>query len=107
VQSSSRAGQNHYTAKVAMRAAGTAELSQFWFPGWSASIDGTPVPTKPTGPSAIVSCEVPSGEYTLEFRYGGLPQRRTGLLITGIFAVLSVLALTFAGWIGQPVKGDA
>jgi len=34
------------------------------------------------GPQATVSCEVPPGEHTVEFSYRGLPQRRTGIIIS-------------------------
>jgi len=34
------------------------------------------------GLQATVSCEVPPGDHTLEFSYRGLPQRRTGIIIS-------------------------
>jgi hypothetical protein len=91
-------GQNHYRVRLQMPAPGKAALFQFWFPGWEAEVDGVPVPTAPTGRQAVVACEVPAGQHAVEFRYRGLPQRRTGLLVSLLSAALAVgVCLSAAG----------
>jgi hypothetical protein len=53
-----RLHQNYYRSQVEMLAPGKAELLQFWFPGWQASVHGTPVQTGPSGSQAIVSAGI-------------------------------------------------
>jgi hypothetical protein len=85
--------QNHYRSRVQMSGTGKAELLQFWFPGWRATVDGIQVGTTPSGPQAVVSCEVPAGEHVVEFRYRGLPQRRTGIVVSIIAVAIGACAL--------------
>lgn len=84
--------QNHYRSHVQMSGTGKAELRQFWFPGWQATVDGIPVGTAPSGPQAVASCEVPAGEHVVEFRYRGLPQRRTGIVVSIIAVAIGLCA---------------
>jgi len=84
---------NEYRADLEMRSTGVVQLEQFWFPGWQAAIDGVPAATTPTGPQAVVSCEVPAGHHAVEFRYEAMPQRRTGWLVSLATLVLSALAI--------------
>jgi hypothetical protein len=75
-----RLHQNYYRSQVEMLAAGKAELLQFWFPGWQASVDGTPVKTGPSGSQAIVSCNLPAGDHVVEFIYRDPPHRNVGIV---------------------------
>jgi hypothetical protein len=88
-------GQNHYRGHVQMPAAGKVELSQFWFPGWQATVDGLPARTGPAGSNAIVSCDVPAGEHVIEFAYRSLPQRRIGIIISILSATMGACILWF------------
>jgi hypothetical protein len=87
--------QNYYRSRVQMLAAGKAELLQFWFPGWQASVDGTPLKTAPSGPQAIVSCDLPAGDHVVEFIYRDPPQRRAGTIISIVFAAIAACAVAF------------
>jgi hypothetical protein len=78
-----------------MSVPGKAELLQFWFPGWQASVDGFPVATAPAGPQAIVSCDVPAGNHVVEFSYRGLPQRRAGIIISIFSAAIAGCIIVF------------
>jgi len=98
---------NDYLADLQMPAAGPVELQQFWFPGWQATIDGQPVSTVPSGPHAVVSCAVPAGNHTVEFRYHGLPQRRAGFITSCCALALATASLVAGGWNTRPRKGGA
>jgi hypothetical protein len=100
---STKLGQNHYRSRLQMSASGKAELLQFWFPGWQATVGGIPVKTRATGPNAIVSCDVPAGDHVVEFSYHGLPQRRTGVIISILSVVIGgcVLGLLRPGSTGR------
>ncbi len=84
-----RPGHNRYTAEVTLPTAGQVTLRQFWFPGWTATVDARPVPTTPLGATAVVSCEVPAGQHVVEFSYRGLPQRRAGFIASVLSFVLA------------------
>jgi hypothetical protein len=88
---------NEYRTAVEMPVAGVVELQQFWFPGWEASVDDVAAITKPNGPQAVVSCDVPAGQHTVEFRYDGFSQRRTGWMITLVTLVLGACAILLGG----------
>jgi hypothetical protein len=92
---SARVDQNHYRGLLQMPAPGKAELLQFWFPGWRATVDGLPSGTAPTGPQAIVSCDVPAGDHVVEFGYRGLPQRRIGVIVSILFVAIGASVLWF------------
>jgi hypothetical protein len=87
--------QNRYRSRVQMSVPGKAELLQFWFPGWQASVDGTPVKTAPSGPQAIVSCDLPAGDHVVEFTYRGPPQRSIGIIISIVSGAIGACALAF------------
>jgi hypothetical protein len=95
VVESARLHHNHYRARLQMSAPGKAQLLQFWFPGWQATVDGLPSGTAPTGPQAVVSCDVPAGDHVVEFGYRGLPQRRIGVIVSILFVAIGACVLWF------------
>jgi len=90
-----RLRQNYYRSRVEMLAAGKAELLQFWFSGWQASVDGTPVKTAPSGPQAIVSCNLPAGDHVVEFIYRDPPHRSVGIIFSIVSAAAGACAVVF------------
>ena len=98
VVDSARLRQNHYRSRVQMSAPSKVTLLQFWFPGWQATVDGLSARTAPAGPKAIVSCDVPVGDHMVEFSYRGLPQRRTGIILSILSAALGGYTL-FTGFV--------
>ena len=101
-----RLHQNYYRSRVEMSAAGKAELLQFWFPGWQATVDGIPAKTAPSGPQAIVSCDLPVGDHVVEFVYRNHPQRGIGTVVSLVSAAIGACAVAFLRqrrYRGQPV----
>jgi hypothetical protein len=90
-----RLHQNFYRSRLEMSETGKAGLLQFWFPGWHARVDGVPVTTAPTGPQAIVSCDLPAGDHIVEFTYTAWPRRGVGIIISILSAVIGVCAVGF------------
>ena len=88
---------NDYRTEVEMPVAGTVQLPQFWFPGWQATVDNLPTNTTASGPQAVVSCHVPTGHHTVEFRYDAYSQRRTGWMISLVTLGLGLFAITLGG----------
>jgi hypothetical protein len=67
-------------------------LLHFYFPGWSATLDGVPVAIEPAEPDGLMTIEVPAGSHTLAVRFGDTPPRAVGWAIS-----IAALALLLAG----------
>jgi hypothetical protein len=76
-------------------------LLHFYFPGWTATLDGVPVTIEPAEPDGLMTIEVPAGSHTLSIRLADTPPRRIGWAISAVALVLlslgSVLAWRLAG----------
>ncbi len=73
-----------------------ARFHWYYFPGWQATLDGTPIPVTPEGAHGLLAVDIPAGEHTLEIRFGETPLRRTadaislisvGALVIGALAI--------------------
>ncbi len=65
----------------------TARYLSFFFPGWSAAVDGQPVTVTASDPEGLITFEVPAGEHELTISWGSTPLRSA-------LTLLSILALT-------------
>jgi hypothetical protein len=74
----------------------TLVFEWFYFPGWTARLDGEPVAVGPTSPNGLLSLDVPAGEHHLLVRFGPTPVRRGATLASLatllVFAAFIVLA---------------
>jgi hypothetical protein len=71
-------------------AAGTDSVLKFrtlYFPGWTARLDGNPVPIAPSEKGHI-QLSIPSGEHSLELRFEDTWPRTTGKIISGLSLVI-------------------
>ena len=71
-----------------------AIILNFWWPGWTATVDGQPVPVAPSNPLGLISASLPAGEYTLRVFLGSTPARDIGALISAL-ALIAGLALAW------------
>jgi hypothetical protein len=53
-----------------------------YFPGWTATLDGTPVPIEPYGEQGLIALDVPQGVHTVTTRWGTTPPRIIGAVIS-------------------------
>jgi hypothetical protein len=67
----------------------TATFNTFYYPGWTASLDGQEVPIHVRDPFGLIGVNVPSGEHLLEVRFTDTPLRMTADGIS--LATLAVL----------------
>ncbi len=67
----------------------------FYFPGWRATLDGSPAPITITYPDGLMSVAVPAGKHTLTFEFGTTWPRVLGwaLTITGLGACIGFLVI--------------
>ena len=64
----------------------------YYWPGWQASVDGTPVEVRPAPGSGYLSLNVPSGAHTVEIRLGRTLLRRWCEIVSLVTA-LAVLGI--------------
>ena len=76
------------TTRVRMRAPGIAVLSASFDPGWRATVDGKPVPTRMVAP-AIVAADAPGGAHTVTFHYVGY----AGYAVLFVLCVVTLVGL--------------
>jgi uncharacterized membrane protein YfhO len=89
--SAERAGldDGEATATVRMRRPGVAVLSASYDPGWMATVNGRPQPTRMVAP-ALVAVDVPAGTDHVVFRYHGYSDYPPLLALSGL--TLAMLA---------------
>ena len=61
-----------------------ARLPLFAYPCWRASIDGVALETSTDGPTGLLAVDVPAGTATVEVVWEQPPERRQGLLLSGL-----------------------
>ncbi len=69
----------------------TATFTTFYYPGWTASLDGQEVPIHIQDPLGLIGVTVPSGEHLLEVRFTDTPLRKAA---NGV-SLITLAALTF------------
>jgi hypothetical protein len=71
---------------------GLIVLRSFWFPGWTATLDGQPVALAPSPRLGLASFRVPAGTHRVVLRFGATPVRRLAW-IAGLVAAAAVIGL--------------
>jgi len=75
---------------------GTVLVRSFWFPGWTATLDGTPLSIGSAPPYGAVSFRAPPGAHVVEMRFEPTPLRRgaawTGVAFVGVTAGLALVS---------------
>jgi len=69
-----------------------ARYLAFYYPGWRATIDNSPVAIVPTEPDGLISFDVPAGHHVVRVHFGETPRRRAA----NFLSLISVAALIFA-----------
>jgi len=93
-------------ARVRADAAITLRFYTYFFAGWRATIDGTPVEIRPDGPNGLIALDVPAGEHEVVVFFGSTPPRRAGALLSGL-GLVGVLVLLALEWRRRdPVRGQ-
>jgi hypothetical protein len=86
---------NSNTIRVTLTSPAPVRFHQYYFPGWTATLDGHPVKVYPETEMGLLTIDMPAGEHIVRLRYTGTAAQRAGLAITllslGIAAGLVVL----------------
>ena len=86
-----RHGAGSDEVRVAAQTPVTLQFYTYWYPGWRAWIDGEEVPTRPEGPDALITLDVPAGEHDVRIRFTNTPLRSLAALITILTLLILVL----------------
>ncbi len=62
--------------RVLAKQSATLTFRHFYFPGWRASLDGSPTQLRVTRPHGLMAVSVPAGEHTLTLSFHSTPARR-------------------------------
>ncbi|MFN8532284.1 MAG: 6-pyruvoyl-tetrahydropterin synthase-related protein [Dehalococcoidia bacterium] len=80
-------------------------LHVFFFPGWTARIDGQSVPIRPTTKLGLLTVDVPAGTHQVDLSFGPTALRLASLLVS--LVGLSVVGLLVVGVGGTLAFGGA
>jgi uncharacterized membrane protein YfhO len=72
-------------------------LSDSWYPGWQATLNGQDVPIERAN-ILFRAVAVPAGQHTVEFRFAPASVRRGLLLSVGSVVALVLVALVWDVW---------
>ena len=67
-------------------------LFHFYFPGWTATVNGEPASIEPAQPDGLMTIQVPAGSHTLTVGFGDTPPRTAAWVISGLALALLVAA---------------
>ena len=89
-------GPQRHRWRVTAPAPFAFEALVYAFPGWTAEVDGQPVPVRASDPHGLVVFDVPAGEHDVLLYLGTTPARTAGVVISllaaGVVVALGVLA---------------
>jgi hypothetical protein len=71
-------------------------LFQFYFPGWTATLDGRPVPIELAKPEGFITVDVPSGSHRLVVAFGDTPVRAVAWMVSGAALMISLILVSRA-----------
>lgn len=96
--------------KVDSPKAFAARFNLFYFPGWTATVDGAPTPIGPQAGDGFVLVQVPAGTHTVAVQFGDTQIRSISWVVSGIALVVFVL-LGLRGWrteqaVAQAIASD-
>ena len=97
------------TVRVTVTEEMPVRFRQYYFPGWTATLDGEAVEPYPEAEMGLLTVDAPAGEHIITLRYTGTPDQMAGTLISLLSAGLA-LALLWRGGEKQAVsqnKGKA
>jgi hypothetical protein len=70
---------------------GVVVVRSFWFPGWTATLDGQALPIGPSPRMGLTSFRVPPGTHRVEMRFGATLMRQVAWVL-GLAGAMAVIA---------------
>lgn len=82
--------------RLRVTAPATLHYQQFYFPGWTVTLDRQPVALRASVPHGLIEFDAPPGTFTLDVTFGATPIRRIGTLFSGLTALGLAVFCAFA-----------
>jgi hypothetical protein len=84
------------TVKVRVATARPVRFRQYYFPGWSAKMDGVQVEVYPEDEFGLLTIDVPEGEHVIHLEYVGTPIQKiaTGISVLTVGVIGTILFFT-------------
>lgn len=76
----------------------TIRVHLLYFPGWEATLNGTPVELRVSSPHGLIEMDVPVGEHRIDVRMGTTPVRTLGSVVSWTTLGALLLLWAFAAW---------
>ena len=89
---------NTNTIRITLTSAAPVRFHQYYFPGWTATLDGRRVKVYPETEMGLLTIDLPAGEHVVRLRYTGTAAQRAG-------AAISLLSLGIAAGLGIVRRG--
>lgn len=89
-------GVNTRSFKVKSKHELTARVHTYWYPAWSASVDGVPHDIRQADDGAI-EITLPAGEHDVQLRYGIMPEEKACLLAS-MLSLFGLILLSVFDW---------
>ena len=70
------------TVRVTLTAPRPVRFRQYYYPGWTATLDGQPIEVYPEDEIGLITLDVPAGEHVIALHYAGTPVQAAGVLVT-------------------------
>jgi hypothetical protein len=88
-----------------------AVFHTFFFPGWTAQIDGQPSPITPVSEQGLIGVDMPAGRHRLELHFQDTPLRRmANFLSVGTWIIILfvlITSLTYGKWSAKNITQHA
>ena len=70
------------TVRVTLTVPRPVRFRQYYYPGWTATLDGQPIEVYPEDEIGLITLDVPAGEHVIALHYAGTPVQAAGVLVT-------------------------
>jgi hypothetical protein len=92
-----RQGLQTWQMKVSSSEPFALRFHTFYFPGWNVYLDGQETDVYPSGDLALLTVDVPQGEYEVLVRFEDTPPRLVGNLVS-LFTALGLMGFAVFRW---------
>jgi hypothetical protein len=93
--------------RVATASGVAFNVSQFYYPGWAAYLDGRRHPLEPSRPDGLLHLDVPTGTHRVVLRLRHTAAVDAGILVSAASSILLVSWLAAHAWYGRRRKRAA
>jgi hypothetical protein len=100
-------GPRRIVLRVSTPREATIQVSQFYYPGWTARAEGVPEELRisASAPDGLIRLFVPAGEHRVVLRLGRLWPERYGLFVSGATLLVLLVLLGYCAWRARSSTG--